>query len=172
MASELHLIKGQATLRAPIANNTRTRLRTTVVFRMVRDVELRPGVLLEPLQAIPGNVLQSDQTAVGGKQEIKVSHADDGVVDRLDHVSQNTILRRTQRGISQSLIIGSEAKHVRAGALLPIGWWSIDRFLNIAAVEVDDFSRRNIIAWVDAAEDVPRVGAGFSNMVDVEAGVD
>lgn len=68
---------------------------------------------------------------------------------------QYPILRGAERGIAQALVICGPTENVCAGALLPFGGWGVDCFLDVAAVEVDDFGRGDVVAWIDAASLAP-----------------
>lgn len=171
MTGKLHLIEGQAALIAPRADDAGSRESATVVFRVVGHIEVCVRVFLEALLAVPRHVLERRQRAVRREQEIEISDADEGVVDGFDDVGEHPVLRGAERSISQALIIGRATEDVGAGALLPVGAGGVDYFLDVAAVEVDDFEGRDVVAWVDAAALAPEVGAGVGDVVDVEAGV-
>lgn len=155
VTSKLDLVEGQATLRAPCANDTGTGESTTVVLRMVGHIKVRVRVFLEALLAVPSHVLQRRQGAICREQEIEIAYADERIVDGLDNVCQHPILRGAKRSIAQALVICGATEDVGARALLPFGGWGVDCFLDIAAVEVNNFGGGDIVAWIDAASLAP-----------------
>jgi len=122
---------------------------------MIGHIELRVRVFLEALLAVPSHILQRRQRAICREQEIEIAYADKGVVDGLDDMCQHPILRGAERGVAQALVIRRATEDVGAGTLLPFGGWGVDCFLDIAAVEVDDLGRGDIVAWIDAASLAP-----------------
>ena len=139
---------------------------------MVRRVEFCAGVFLQALFAVPGYVLERGERAVCGEDVIEVSDADDGVVRVLDDACQDAILSRTEGLIHQGPVVGAIAKHVRHRTLRPICWRGVYRRLNVAAVEVNDFSWRDVVADVHSTENRIRSRTRLSNVVNVEAGID
>ena len=55
-------------------------------LRMVWDVEVLGGCLLESLFAVPGHVLDGDKAALGEEEEVKVSMGYHDVVGSFDNV--------------------------------------------------------------------------------------
>jgi len=154
MSGELDLIESQPALCAPGSDDTSARQSATVVLRVIRDEEWRVRVLLQPLLAVPGHVLQSQQRPVGGKEHVQVAAADDGVVGILDHSLQHAVLRWPDGLIGQVLIVRGAAEDIDVCALLPVGAdRGIDRGLHVGAVEVDHFSWRYVVSDIDASED-------------------
>lgn len=55
---------------------------------------------------------------------------------------------------------------------MPVCRWRVDRRLDVATVEVDDFSWGNIVAGVYAAEDGPGVWTCLGYVIDIETRID
>ena len=54
----------------------------------------------------------------------------------------------------------------------PIDTWGVDRGLDVTPVEIDACTLGEVVEGTGETEDVPEKGAGGSDLVDVEAGVD
>ena len=172
MSRKLDLEPGQASLCTGGADDAAGGESAAVVFGVVGHVELLVWVGLEALQAVPGRVLEDYEETVGGEEEVEVTGADERVVGVLDHALEDAVLRRAERGVADRLVITRAAEDVGGGALLPVGnVRRIDRILDVSAVEVHNFARRDVIAWVHASKDTPQMRAGVRGVVDVKAGV-
>lgn len=173
MSGELDRVERESTLRTPCTHDTGAGLRATVVLGVVRDVERRVGELLEALLAVPGDVLQGEKGAVGREEEVEVADTDDGVVDALDHVLEDSVLSGAEGLVAEGLVIGRATEDVDVGALHPVGAdGSVNCGLHIATVEVDLQTGRRVVARVHYAKNGVRVRAGLGDVVDVEARVD
>lgn len=94
VSRKLYLIVCQPTLAAPSAQKTSAGESTAVVLRMVGGIEVVARIFLEALLTVPRHVLKGDQGAVGREEEVQVTDTDDRIVEGLDHVSKDAVLRR------------------------------------------------------------------------------
>ncbi len=154
MACELDLVESQPALGAPDADVARGGECAAVVFGVVGDEEFvlaREG--LEALLAAPGHVLEGEDGAVGGEEEVEVADADEGVVDGVDDVGEHAVLRGAEGGVGEVGVVARAAEDVGAGALHPVcADGGVDGFLHVGAVEVDDFAGGVVVARVHDAE--------------------
>lgn len=173
VTSQLNSVESQATLDTVATEVAGASERAAVVLRVVRSVEGRARVLLETLQAVPGHVLDGEQSAVGGEEHVEVTGADDGVVGVLDDTLEDTVRGGAGAGVRGGAVVGAIAEDIGVGALLPVGTdRSVDGLLYVGAVEVDNFSWWDVVADVHSSEDGPGVGAHVGDVVDVETWVD
>jgi hypothetical protein len=173
VSGKLDLVEGEASLGTPVSDLTSSGESTTIVLRMVGNVKFLARILLETLLAVPRHALDRKKSAVGRKEHVKVTRADDGVVGVFNDTLESSVKSRALAGVTQRLVVVGTSEDVDVGALLPVGTYgSVDGLLNISTVEVDDLSRRNVVADVDTSKNRPRVRAGLGNVVDVEARVD
>lgn len=173
VTSQLDSVESQATLDTVATEVSGAGERAAVVLGVVWSVEGRARVLLETLQAVPGHVLDGEQSAVGGEKHVEVTGADDGVVGVLDDALEDTVRGGAGAGVRGGAVVGAIAEDIGVGALLPVGTdGSVDGLLYVGTVEVDNFSWWDVVADVHSSEDGPGVGAHVADMVDVEAWVD
>lgn len=173
VTSEASSVESQATLRGPDTLVTSAGKRTAVVLRVVRHVDVSARVLRKALSAIPGHILDSKQSSVGGKKHVQVTTADDGVVGVLDDTLENAIGGRRSRGILSIAAVVAVAEDVDVSALHPVRVeGSVKRLLDIGAVEVDLGTRRRVVTLVDYAQLAVGVRACLGDVVNVETGVD
>jgi hypothetical protein len=118
-----------------------------------------------------GHVLEGKEGAVGVEEHIQVAGADEGVVGVLDHALQDAVLRRAQTLVVDGLV-GDWVAEDAVGALVPVGRRSVNRLLDVGAVEVDLCAGRDVVTLVDLSELGVGVRAGLGDVVDVEARVD
>ena len=78
-------------------------------------------------------------------------------------------MRWAERCIAEGLIA---AEDICPGASSPVCRWRVDCRLDVATVEVDDFSWGNIVAAVYAAEDGPGVWTCLGYVIDIETRID
>ena len=93
MSRQLYLVICQTTLATPSTQITSAGESTAVVFGMVGGIKVIARVFLEALLTVPGHILKGDQGAVGREEEVKVPDANDGIVEGLDNMSKDAILR-------------------------------------------------------------------------------
>lgn len=86
VAGELHLIKRQASFRAPRTQLSCPRKSAIIVFRVVWDIErLASRELLETLLSVPGHILDCQQRSIRWHQKVKVTRPDDHIVGVFDN---------------------------------------------------------------------------------------
>ena len=132
---------------------------------MVRHVEVIGGFGLEALRAVPGHVLDHEQSAIGNEDVIQDAVGDDCAVEALDDMGQH----RQTAGRRSVAIIADE--HALA-TFLPLYDGCVDSFLHVGTVEVDLCAGGEVVEGAGKAENVPEQGAGSGYLVDVEARVD
>lgn len=144
---QLHLIKCQASFRAPCTQVTRSSKSSAVVLWVVRHIEwLVPGVLLESLLPIPRHVLDGQQRPVRWQQKVKVPRSNDGVIGVLNDGLKHVVLGRSERDIINAKICSrAKIEYVLVCALHPIcANRGVDGGLNVCAIEENLDTRRDL----------------------------
>ena len=99
-------------------------------FAVIGDEELVCRGGLEALRAVPGHVLDHEQSAVRDQDVVEHAVADDGAVEALDDARQDG-------EAAGRAIVRVVDEDVCGCTLLPINRWGIDSRLDVASVEVD-----------------------------------
>ena len=172
MSGKMSSIKGQVALLRPDTLVSRAGQRTAVVFGVVRCVQNSGRVLGEALLSVPGHVLDGEKGAVGAEEEIEISRPDDGVVGVFDDALENTGVGWALGSVTSIAGVVAQSEYVLAATLLPVGSGnSVKCLCDVRTIEVDLGARRLVVAFVDYPQLRERVGAGFGDVVDVEAWV-
>lgn len=152
VSGQLHLVERQATFCTPIPNVTGTRQETSIVFRVVWNVELLTGILLQSLGSVPGHILNSKKSTVRAQEHVQVAGSNDGVISVFNHTRKNAIDCGPYAGVAQSWIILGTTEDIGAGALLPLRTnWCIYGLLDVFTIEIHHLARGNVIADVNTA---------------------
>ena len=163
-------VEHHTTLRSPVALVTGAGKRTAVVLWVVGRVERGGGVLGETLGAVPGHVLDGEESSVCAEKHVEVAGADDGVVCVLDDALEDAVVGGAGGGVGTLVV--AVAEDVGVGALEPLGAdVGVECHLDVGAVEVDFGTWGRVVAGVDYAKLGVWVRACLSDVVDVEAGV-
>ena len=148
------MVERQAALGAPVANVACQTQSTTVELGVVGDIELVIcRVFLETLLATPSHVLEREKRSIRGEQEIQVANTNEHVVNRVNYVTENPVLRWAKRSIGNIGIVFGATEDVAARTLLPVGAHGcIYGFLHVCTVEVDLRTRGVIVTRIDYAQ--------------------
>ncbi len=192
VAGQVGRVEGQTALRGPDTLEAGAGQGTAVVLGVVRGVEVGAWVLLETLDAVPGHVLDGEESSVGldrlisieifeqwneftyGQDHVQITGSDEDVVGVLNDVLENTIVGRALGGIGSGLAsIISVSKDVDWSALVPGAVnRGVEGDLDIGAVEVNLGTWWLIVTRVNYAELREWMRAGLGDMVEIEARVD
>lgn len=154
VTGELSGVEGKTSFASVVSDLAGSGEGTAVVLGVVRNDEFLAGVFLKTSLSVPLNTLNGNQSTVGGEEHVEVTRTDDGVVGVLNNALESAIESRALAGVAERAVVGGSTEDVDVGALLPVGTnRCVDGLLNIGAVEVDDFSRGNVVAGVDTTKD-------------------
>ena len=154
VTGELSGVEGKTSFTSVVSDLASSGEGSAVVLGMVRNDEFLAGVFLKTSLSVPLNTLNGNKGTVGGEEHVEVTRTDDGVVGVLNNALESAIESGALAGVAERAVVGGSTEDVDVSALLPVGTdRCIDGLLNIGAVEVDDFSRGNVVAGVDTTKD-------------------
>lgn len=134
MSSQLRLVESETALRTPVSSLAPSSHRSLVVLRMRWNPELLARVVLEALLAIPSHILDLKQSAIRRDDHIEVAVPDEDIVGILDHALQHPTFGWALAEITQ------RSKYPNVTLLPVYVQRSVQRLLDVCAIEVDDFA--------------------------------
>lgn len=115
MSRPLNRVERKSPFSPPLTQNTRS----TIPIRKLRHNERVAGIFLKPLLAVPGDVLEGQERAVGREYGVEISGSNLYVVCVFNDTGQDVVLRWSQAGIVGAFVIVGATEDIGYGANAP-----------------------------------------------------